>query len=85
MAMGKPVISTNVGGIPEVVLDGVTGILVPPEDSKALSHAIMGLLGDPYLRECMGQEGRRRVEDHFTLQAHVLRIERIYAEVLQTA
>jgi glycosyltransferase involved in cell wall biosynthesis len=80
MAMGKPVISTKIGGIPEVVLDGVTGILVPPRDSKALSHAVMMLLSDSHLRESMGQEGRRRVEEHFTLQAHVQRIERIYAE-----
>jgi len=83
MAMGKSVISTNVGGVPEVVLDGVTGILVPPGNSKALSHAIMRLLDDSHLRESMGREGRRRVEKHFTLQAHVQRIEEIYEEVLQ--
>jgi glycosyltransferase involved in cell wall biosynthesis len=85
MAMGKPVISTKIGGIPEVVLDGVTGILVPPRDSKALSHAVTRLLNDSHLRESMGQEGRRRVEEHFTLQAHVQRIERIYADVLKEA
>jgi len=82
MAMGKSVISTNVGGIPEVVLDGVTGILVPPGNSKALSHAIMRLLDDSHLRESMGREGRRRVEKHFTLQAHVQSIEEIYGEIL---
>lgn len=83
MAMGKSVISTNVGGVPEVVLNGVTGILVPPRSSKALSHAIMRLLRDSYLRASMGKEGRRRVKQYFTLQAHVRRIEEIYEEVLQ--
>ncbi len=82
MAMGKPVISTNVGGIPEVVLDGVTGILVPPGNSRELAHAIMKLLNDRELRESLGREGRRRVEEHFTLQAHVQRIQEIYGEIL---
>jgi glycosyltransferase involved in cell wall biosynthesis len=85
MAMGKPVVSTNVGGIPEVVLDGVTGILVAPGNPKDLAHGILRMLSDSHLRESMGQEGRRRVEEHFTLQAHVQRIERIYAEVLKGA
>lgn len=82
MAMGKPVISTNVGGIPEVVVDGVTGILVPPKNTKALSHAIIKLLNDSRLRESMGHKGRRRVEENFTLQAHVQKIEEIYRKVL---
>ena len=84
MAMGKPVISTSVGGIPEVVLDGVTGILVPPGDSHALSRAIMRLLDDPHLRESMGREGRKRVEERFTLQGHVQRIQELYRDVLRT-
>jgi glycosyltransferase involved in cell wall biosynthesis len=84
MAMGIPVISTNVGGIPEVVEDGVTGILVPPGNSNALSHAIMRLLDDPHMRETMGREGRKRVEERFTLQGHVQRIQEIYRDVLRT-
>jgi glycosyltransferase involved in cell wall biosynthesis len=84
MAMGKPVISTNVGGIPEVVQDGVTGILVTPRNSKALSHAIIRVFNDSQLGKSMGNAGRRRVEEHFTLQAHVQRIEEIYLEILRT-
>ncbi|MFX1552331.1 MAG: glycosyltransferase [Promethearchaeota archaeon] len=84
MAMGKPVISTNVGGIPEVVLDGVTGILVPPGNPNALSRALMMLLDDPSQRESMGREGRKRVEEHFTLQGHVQRIQEIYRDILRT-
>jgi glycosyltransferase involved in cell wall biosynthesis len=83
MAMGKPVISTNIGGIPEVVLDGVTGILVPPGDSQALSQAIMTLLNDPHLRESMRREGRKRAEERFTLRGHVQRIQEIYGEILK--
>jgi glycosyltransferase involved in cell wall biosynthesis len=82
MAMGKPVISTNVGGIPEVVLDGVTGILVQPANRKDLARAIMKLVNDPELRESLGREGRRRVEEHFNLQAHVQRIQEIYGKIL---
>jgi len=82
MAMGKPVISTKVGGIPEVVLDGVTGILVPPGDPRDLARAIMRLLNDTQLGESFGKEGRRRVERHFTLQAHAQRIQEIYGEIL---
>jgi glycosyltransferase involved in cell wall biosynthesis len=84
MAMGKPVISTNVGGVPEVVLDGVTGILVPPGNSNALFRAIVRLLDDPHMRETMGREGRKRVEERFTLQGHVQRIQEIYRDVLRT-
>jgi glycosyltransferase involved in cell wall biosynthesis len=82
MAMGKPVISTSVGGIPEVVSDEITGILVPPGNSTALSHAIMRLLSDSHLRKSMGRKGRRRVEEQFSLQAHVQRIEEIYQAIL---
>ena len=85
MAMGKPVISTNVGGIPEVVIDGVTGILVPPGNSNLLSRAIVKLLDDPHMREIMGREGRKRVEERFTLQGHVQRIQEIYRDVLRTS
>jgi glycosyltransferase involved in cell wall biosynthesis len=84
MAMGKPVISTNVGGIPEVVIDGVTGILVPPGNSNVISRAIVKLLDDPHMREIMGREGRKRVEERFTLQGHVQRIQEIYRDVLRT-
>lgn len=83
MAMGKPVISTNVGGIPEVVLDEITGILVPPRNSHELAQATIRLLNDRELRESLGREGRRRVKDHFTLQAYAQRIQEIYGEILQ--
>lgn len=61
MAHGRPVVATAVGGIPEVVVDGVTGLLVPPGDAAALRSAVERLLADPVLRRRMGREGRRRV------------------------
>jgi glycosyltransferase involved in cell wall biosynthesis len=82
MAMGKPVISTKVGGIPEVVLDEITGILVTPGNPRSLGRAIMRLLIDTQLKRSLGREGRRRAERHFSLRAHVQSIEEIYGELL---
>jgi hypothetical protein len=67
MAFGLPVVASRTGGIPEVVEDGVTGILVPPGDSKALGEAVIHLLREPDLRRRLGQAGRQRVLDEFTL------------------
>ena len=65
MAAGKPVVATNVGGVTELVEDGVSGRVVPPGDVKALRDAIAGLLKDPALRAGMGAEGRKRVAAEF--------------------
>jgi glycogen synthase len=66
MACGTPVVATRVGGIPEVVVDGETGWLVPPGDPAALAEALRGALGDPVRARRMGEAGRRRVEAHFS-------------------
>ncbi len=81
MAAGKPVVSTNVGGIPEVVIDGETGFLVPPHDPEALARAIIALAEDRKLREKMGQEGRRRAE-LFTIRRMVDKVLKVYDEIL---
>ncbi len=65
MAMGLPVIATRVGGIPEIVIDGETGLLIPPNSPEALSEAIRVLCDDPVRRRAMGIAGRRRVEKSF--------------------
>lgn len=66
MALGRPVIATAIGGLPEVVEDGVTGVLVPPDDGAALAGALAALAGDPALRRRMGSAGAARVREEFT-------------------
>lgn len=65
MASGLPVIASDVGGMTEIVINGKTGLLVPPDDTKALTDAIMTLIGDKKKRASMGAAGRRRVENYF--------------------
>ncbi len=75
MAAGLPVVATNVGGVPELVLEGETGLLVPPGDPHSLAGALERLLDDSELRGRMGAAGRIRVEERFDLvstrQAHL--------------
>lgn len=66
MSLSKPVVATRVGGIPEVVLDGETGILVDPDSPRALAEAIKTVLLDPELAQRLGEAGGRRVREHFT-------------------
>lgn len=66
MARAVPVIASRVGGIPEVVVDGETGILVPPADEAALASAIRSLLDNPQTRERMGRAGAQRAAQHFS-------------------
>jgi len=85
MAAGKPVIGTNVGGIPEIIEDGVTGLLVPPHSPGELAKAIIKLLQDPDLARRMGEAGRERARGRFALERHVSGIQRIYDELLEEA
>lgn len=66
MACGVPVVAARVGGLPELVLDGETGLLVPPEDEKALAKALVGLLRDPERAAGLGAAGRERALTRFT-------------------
>ncbi len=68
MAFGLPVVASNAGALPEIVEDGVTGLLVPPGDSNALAGAILRLLRDPALRRRMGQAGRARVLERYGVE-----------------
>jgi glycosyltransferase involved in cell wall biosynthesis len=79
MAAGRPVVASRVGGTPEVVADGETGILVPPGDVGALAHAVDYLLADPERARRLGESGRRRVEEHFSLAAMSERVLAEYA------
>ena len=79
--MGKPVISTNVkGGIPDVIRNGETGILVRPGDVEGLSSAIIRLLTNPELTKRMGDLGRKRVEAKYSLTYMIELLERLYEE-----
>lgn len=80
MALGKPIVATNVGGIPEVVKDGEAGILIPPKDSDALANAIIKLLKDKQLAKRMGEAGRKRVEEYFQANRMAEEIKEIYEE-----
>jgi len=71
MACRRAVVASRVGGIPEVVVDGETGILVPARTPRALASAIATLLGDPRRRDQLGEAGRRRVEERFTIERAV--------------
>jgi glycosyltransferase involved in cell wall biosynthesis len=83
MAAGVPVVATAVGGIPECVLSGETGVLVPPRDSNALAEALVGLLRNAALRGALGAAGRRRVQDHFSPESQVPLVEAAFARVVR--
>lgn len=82
MATGRPVIASCVGGLPDIVEDGVTGLLVPPNDPAALRHAISRLLADPDLRNQMGEAGLQHFPD-FQACSLVGRIEQVYHSLLK--
>jgi glycosyltransferase involved in cell wall biosynthesis len=71
MAAGRPAVCTAVGGMPEMVEDGVTGFLVPPHDPDALADRLVALIEDPELRRRMGAQARRRASESFSLEASV--------------
>jgi len=82
MAMGKPVVATAVGGNPELVIEGETGLLVPPKDPQRLAEAIVQVLHDPHHAKAMGYQARRLVEARFTLQRMVQETEQLYQQLL---
>jgi len=82
-AMGLPVISSEHSGIPEVVRDGETGFLVEEKNVLGVAEALKKLLRDPNLREKMGQEGRKHIENHFSLEAWKKNLISIYEEFAQ--
>ena len=82
MAMGKAVVATGVGGLPELVAQGKTGLLVSPRDASELSDAIVVLLQDRQRREQMGALGLLRARERFDLRAAVAGIEQAYRDVL---
>ncbi len=82
MAAGVPVVATRVGGNPEIVEDGVSGLLVPPRDASALAEAIGSLIADPGRREAMGRAGQKLAIERFSLEATVAQTEELYERLL---
>ena len=83
MSHGKPVIGCGVGGVPEVIEDGITGLLVPPEDHGALAKAISTLLMDKGLRESLGANGRKSAIEKFSRDLMVERTIEAYKHILR--
>ncbi len=81
MAAGLPVIASRVGGIPEIVIPGVTGDLVPPGDPNALAAAINALLAKPAAMATMSEAARRRAQSEFSAEAWLARLGQLYEQV----
>jgi len=82
MAAGAPIVATRVGGTPEAIADGHTGLLVPANDPRALSEAIARLLREPDLAAALGRAARRTAESSFSLPRMVAATEQLYRDLL---
>ncbi|MCD4780911.1 MAG: glycosyltransferase family 4 protein [Candidatus Omnitrophica bacterium] len=82
MAMAKPVIATNTGGNPEIIKDNVTGILMSPRNPLILADNILHLIQHPDTAKKMGQQGRKRVLEQFSIQKHVQATQKIYEQIM---
>ena len=82
MAAGLPVVATNVGGNPELVIHNETGFLFPSQDASILAQQIIELANNPEKRHKMGLAGRKRMEDFFTLEKIIQNYENLYRSVI---
>jgi glycosyltransferase involved in cell wall biosynthesis len=85
MAHGLPIVAACVGGVPEALIDGGTGILVPPADSSALATALLCVLDNPSLRRELGQAASDRVQKYFSMDAMVRAHEKVYLSMMSDA
>ncbi len=84
MGSGKPVVATQVAGTPEVVIDGETGVLVPPKDAESLAEAILQLLQDDALRRKMGKKGRELVKEKYSNERMVKAHKMLYQNLIES-
>lgn len=84
MAMGIPCVTTNIAGIPELIRDGIDGLLVAPSDLDGLVEALSRLIGDMSLRERIAKSGRARVLEHYDLRQNVMKLAAIFDERIGT-
>lgn len=82
LALGKPVVATHVGGVPEVIRSGETGVIVPPEDPRGLADAICWVLRNPGQATRLGQLGQARVTAEFSVQTMAQKTAAVYRSVL---
>ena len=85
MERARAVVASSVGGLPEIVADGETGLIVPPADAEALAEAIVALAGDLPRAAAMGRAGRARALAEFTPERCVERVEELYVRALVPA
>ncbi|HTP41791.1 MAG TPA: glycosyltransferase family 4 protein [Nitrospiria bacterium] len=85
LVMGRPVIASQVGGLPDLIDHGVNGLLVPPASSAALAHAVCSLLLDSGRLKRMSEEARRSIGRQFSVQAMIVAIDRLYTGLLLSA
>ncbi|HTR53768.1 MAG TPA: glycosyltransferase family 4 protein [Kofleriaceae bacterium] len=81
MGHGKPVVASRIGGIPELVIDGETGLLFEPGNAQQLAEAVLGLMSNPEQRLALGRAGRQRLEERFSLERHNRDLLRVYHAV----
>jgi glycogen(starch) synthase len=80
--MGRPVIGTRVGGIPEIILDGETGLLIPPEQPDSLAQAIQLLLNDPQRAAALGNAARNRAQNIFSFDHYLASYDALYTNLI---
>ncbi len=85
LAVETPVIATDLEGMPELIADGETGLLVPPRNPEAMAQAILRVLENPARAQAMARAGRKRVESSFSLEAKLDRTEALYRRLLERA
>jgi glycosyltransferase involved in cell wall biosynthesis len=85
MCFGCPSVATAVGGIPELVTSGETGLLVLSSEADPIARAVESLLADPARRHAMGEAARRRAREHFSADAIVPRYEELYCRVCRSS
>jgi starch synthase len=82
MASGKPLVASNVGGLAEVIVNGETGILIPPKNSGALADAILTLLADPGRATAMGTAGKLRAQANYSVAQMIDSVQKLYLSIV---
>lgn len=82
MALGRPVVATHVGGVPEIIEDGFNGLLVPAEDPQALATGIEKLMAEPVLYKKITKEGKNFIQEKFSIETRMMQIKALYQNLL---